>query len=173
MSRVFRGIDSIRDVLEASIGNRARIYLSNGRIINIEVENLEDDLLIASVGNRLISININRIDAVVSSCEELFQTIIDRQDDSGNYSRSRYVLREGEIYDYGIGRNTAEVSDPGSIAYESIWHYGTDSIRTSDSREDDYWDSRRLCNPIWNDPVSSNSCCGYIRHEENVERYFY
>lgn len=87
MSRC-RNFDDIRDVLLASIGDRVTIILSSGRILTVQVMAVDDDLLIASVRNRIISININRIDAVLSSCDELLASILNRRG-SGSRGSSR------------------------------------------------------------------------------------
>lgn len=101
MSRVFRGLDDVRDVLRASIGNRVTIILSSGRILRVIVEAVDDDLLIASFDGRIVTINIDRIDAVVTNCDNLLGSFLDRRGSrsrrrvSRSRSRSRSRIRSG------------------------------------------------------------------------------
>jgi hypothetical protein len=80
LSRSCRELDSIRDVLVASIGSRVTIILSSGRILRgVEVEAVDGDLVIVSFDGRIITINIRRIDAVITRCRRLLGTLLSRR----------------------------------------------------------------------------------------------
>ena len=90
MSRISRDLESIRDILIASIGSRVTIILSSGRILRrVEVEAVDGDLVIASFDGRIITININRIDAVITCCRQLLEPLLNRRRRREFESRSR------------------------------------------------------------------------------------
>jgi hypothetical protein len=76
MSRAITDFDSIRDVLKASVGSRVPIILVGGRRIVVEVLAVRGELLIASVGCRPITINIDCICAVCICCETILRFLL-------------------------------------------------------------------------------------------------
>lgn len=174
MSRIIRDFDSIRDVLLASIGNRVTIILSSGRILRVVVEAVVDNLLIASANDRIITVNINRIDAVITCCRQLFAAIIDRRssrtsDASSDNSRSRESLG---IVDDSRSRTSRIVADDGSRSRSLGISADLATSRSQESRRHDNWVGRRSYDSSRLSATDSPITFGYIRHEGNLDRYF-
>jgi hypothetical protein len=70
---------SIKDVLRALIENQATIILVSGEKLTVEVEAVIDNLLVASIGNRIIFIDIECICVVVTCCEEILEFLLNRK----------------------------------------------------------------------------------------------
>lgn len=181
MSRIIRDFDSIRDVLLASIGNRVTIILSSGRILRVVVEAVVDNLLIASSDDRIITININRIDAVVALCRQLFEAVLDRRRSRGSdpvleSSRSRETLG---IVDDVNSRSTDSriIGDAGSRSRSRSRDLGVSAdlsdSRGLQSRGYEYFDSSRAYELNRLNGTDNSSSCGYISHRENLARFFY
>lgn len=110
MSRISRDLESIRDILIASIGSRVTIILSSGRILRrVEVEAVDDDLVIVSFDGQIVAINIRRIDAVITRCRRLLGRLLFRSRSRGFESRSRREF-EGSIGSRSRSRREFESS---------------------------------------------------------------
>lgn len=70
--------NGIRDVLKSSIESRVTIVLERGQRLTVEVDAVVDDLLVASVGNRILFINIECICVVITCCEEVLEFLLNK-----------------------------------------------------------------------------------------------
>lgn len=129
MSRSCRDLDSIREVLIASIGSRVTIILSSGRILRgVEIEAVSDDLVIASFDGEIITINIRRIDAVITRCRKLLGTLLSRRCSRESRSRSRESCIGSRVSgsvsrESFIGSRGSELTSRG--AFESSRSFGS------------------------------------------------
>jgi hypothetical protein len=76
MSRSFNNLKNIKEVLQSLIETQACIVLVSGQKLNVEVDAVVDNLLVASVGNRIIFIDIECICAVITCCEEILEFVL-------------------------------------------------------------------------------------------------
>lgn len=79
MFRTFKDIDSIKDALEALIEQRVTIILISGQRLTVEVDAVVDNLLVASIGNKILFIDIECICVVVTCCEEILESLLNRK----------------------------------------------------------------------------------------------
>lgn len=106
-----KGLNSIKDVLRASVGSSLPVIFAGGRKVVIRVVAVEDDMLVAAVRCKIVTINICCICAVVINCETLLRFLLkdtskrheERENDflGGSRSRSRSLL-EGDENDFVI-----------------------------------------------------------------------
>lgn len=68
----------IKEVLQALIDQDATIILVSGQRLNVEVEAVVDNLLVASIGNRILFIDIECICVVVTCCEEILEFLLQK-----------------------------------------------------------------------------------------------
>lgn len=85
--------NGIRDVLKSSIESRVTIVLERGQRLTVEVDAVVDDLLVASVGNRILFINIECICVVITCCEEVLEFLLNK--DGVNRREEEYWYIKG------------------------------------------------------------------------------
>jgi hypothetical protein len=72
-------IDGIKDVLRSSIESRVTLVLCSCQKLTVEVDAVVDNLLVASIGNRILFIDIECICAVITCCEEVLEFLLNKQ----------------------------------------------------------------------------------------------
>lgn len=78
MSKKSCNFDGIKAVLKASVESRVTIVLVSCQRLVVEVDAVVDDLLIASIDNRILFIDINCICVVINSCEEVLEFLLSK-----------------------------------------------------------------------------------------------
>lgn len=76
MSKTFGNFKNLKDVLRGLIEQHVTIILISGQRLNVEVDAIVDNLLVASIGNRILFIDIECICVVVSCCEEILEFVL-------------------------------------------------------------------------------------------------
>ena len=76
MSRSFKNFNNLKDVLKGLIEQQVTIILVSGQKLTVEVDAVVDNLLVASVGNRLVFIDIECICVVITCCEKILEFVL-------------------------------------------------------------------------------------------------
>lgn len=110
MLRNFMEAKNIKEVLKGLIETRVTIILVSRQRLTVEVDAVIDDLLVASIDGKIFFIDIECICVVVTCCEEVLESLLNRRRFPKNFEEKDECKIKGNLFSKDGSREREEES---------------------------------------------------------------